>query len=346
MRMCQIRHLLLVIALCPMAWSQCSAEAPISLANQVFAARDTLCPVDETSGDARRCLEGLVWPETDFKIRCGKSVKMRGDLLIRFPSPIASGDKTNDLVAMEWYIARNDSFKPVIAPAVVIVHESSSEMVIGRLFARGLRQLGLHTFLIHLPYYGERYSGQELSAAALLISAPRQAVADVRRARDAVAVLPFIDSKHVALQGTSLGGFVSATAACLDQSYDGVFLMLAGGDLYDVIQNGKKNATKVRAELKKAGLEGEKLKAVLWTVEPKRIAHRLDPSRTWLYSGISDTVVPMENALALANPAKLDDKHHVRLNANHYSGVVYLPFVLDHIAERVIPSRFQSGPSD
>jgi hypothetical protein len=344
--MCPTRTLLLGMVLCLVRCSLGQGDAPASLVNQVFAARDTLAPVDETSEDARQCLEGLVWPYADFKIRCGKSVEKHGDLLIRFPSPIASGEKANDLVAMEWYIARDDLFKPVVAPAVVVVHESSNEMVVGRLFARGLRQLGIHAFLIHLPYYGERYSGQEPSSAAHLICRARQAVADVRRARDAVAALPFIDSKRVALQGTSLGGFISATAACLDQSFDGVFLMLAGGDLYGVIQNGKKNATKVRAELRETGLVGEKLKAVLWTVEPTRIAHRLDPSRTWLFSGVSDTVVPMKNALALAHSASLDDKHHVRLDANHYSGVIYLPFVLDHIAKQVVAFRPQVGQAE
>lgn len=344
--MCATRIRLWVTVLSLTVGAACHGTEPIKLASSVFAARDTLAPVNEASADARRCLAGLVWQAADFKVRCDERSGRHGDLLVRFPSPVASGDKTNDLVAMEWYVARDSSQKPVAAPAVVVVHETSSKMVFGRMFARGLRERGMHAFLIHLPYYGERYGGQQPSAIAHLISNPRQAIADVRRARDAVAVLPFVDAKHVALQGTSLGGFVSATAACLDHSYDSVFLMLAGGGLYDVLQNGKKNAIKVRAELKAIGLDGERLKAVLWTVEPKRVAHRLDPARTWLYSGISDTVVPMKNALALANLANLDDAHHIRLDANHYTGIVYLPSVLDHIAERVRKGRLQSAGSE
>ncbi|MDA1166512.1 MAG: acetylxylan esterase, partial [Planctomycetota bacterium] len=100
----------------------------------------------------------------------------------------------------------------------------------------------------------------------------RQAVADVRRARDAVAVLPMVDKSRISLQGTSLGGFVSATSGALDDGYDNVFLMLAGGELYDLIQNGKKDAAKVRERLEKAGLSGEKLRELTLTIEPTRVA--------------------------------------------------------------------------
>ena len=138
--------------------------------------------------------------------------------------------------------------------------------------------------------------------------------------------------KHTSPDGPSLGGFVSATAGSLDDGYDNVFLMLAGGELYDLIQNGKKDAAKVRERLEKAGLKGEELRKLTLVVEPTRIAHRLKPERTWLYSGIFDTVVPPKNALALANAASLTKTHHIQMTANHYTGIVYLPFVLSHIA--------------
>ena len=43
-------------------------------------------------------------------------------------------------------------------------------------------------------------------------------------------------------------------------------------------------------------------------------------------------VVPMKNALALASAAKLSKSHHIQMSANHYTGIVYLPFILTHIA--------------
>lgn len=57
----------------------------------------------------------------------------------------------------------------------------------------------------------------------------KQAVADVRRARDAAASLPLISGRVFGVQGTSLGGFVTSTAGGLDKGFDRVFILLAGG---------------------------------------------------------------------------------------------------------------------
>ena len=299
-----------------------------------FEATDSLAPSADASVDATQCLNGLCWPADKFSVQIESADEDRGDWLVRFPSPIVSGDARNDRVAMEWYQARDADQKLITAPAIVVVHESGSRMTVGRLFARGLQMQGIHAFMIQLPHYGERRTGRNRPDGGNLISMMKQAVADVRRARDAVAVMPFVDTSRISLQGTSLGGFVSATAGSLDDGYDNVFLMLAGGELYDLIQNGKKDAAKVRERLEKAGLKGEELRQLTLIVEPTRVAHRLNPDRTWLYSGVFDTVVPTKNATALATSAKLSKNHHIQMMANHYTGIVYLPFVLSHIAEQ------------
>ncbi len=260
--------------------------------------------------------------------------------MIRFPSPVETDNASNDLVAIEWHAARDDSGELIDAPAVVVVHESGRAMTVGRLFARGFQQRGLHAFLLHLPHYGARRGEGQARETDNVIVSIRQAVADVRRARDAVAVLPKVDSKNISLQGTSLGGFVSATTAGLDHGYQAVFLMLAGGDLYDMLQHGQRDAAKVRERLEEAGLTGEKLKSLIYHIEPNRLAHRYDIERTWLYSGTKDTVVPLRNAQSLAKAAGLTKTHHIHMNADHYSGIVYLPFVLNHMARKIgeVPS--------
>jgi dienelactone hydrolase len=310
-----------------------AADLPVSV-GATFEARDTLAPAVDQSEDARQCVENLRWKPDAFSVEIEAAAEDRGDWLVRFPSPIESGDARNDRVAVEWYQARDAYRNLVTAPAVVVVHESGSGMTVGRIFAKGLQLQGLHAFMIQLPFYGERRTGNNRPDGGNLVSLMKQAVADVRRARDAVAVLPLVDNSRISLQGTSLGGFVSATAGALDNGYENVFLMLAGGELYDLIQNGKKDAAKVRERLEKAGLVGEELRQLTLTVEPTRVAHRLRPDRTWLYSGTLDTVVPMKNALALASAAKLTKAHHIHMTANHYTGIVYLPFVLAHIGKR------------
>jgi dienelactone hydrolase len=231
---------------------------------------------------------------------------------------------------------------PKRPPAVVVIHESGSNMAVGRIIARGLRAHGVHAFLLQLPGYGERRGEKKRDDAreeAELLTRMRQGIADARRARDAVAALPLIDASHIAVQGTSLGGFVAANAAALDGSsscgYNSVFITLAGGQLYDLIEHGEQDAAKIRRKLADAGITGDKLREITSHVEPTRIAHRLNPERTWLYSGTRDKVVPLKNARALATSAKLNDDHHVQMNADHYSGILYLPTILAHMRKQL-----------
>ncbi len=300
-----------------------------------FNASDSLNVLLDASADANDCLNGLKWKPQEFSVTVRAPQTKHGDRLVQFSSAVPSGDDQNDIVSMEWSMVKDEGGTVQKAPAVVVVHESGSSMEVGRLFAGSLRHLGFHTFMIQMPYYGLRRSNSRQRHEVDQVTAMRQAVADVRRARDAVAVLPEVDSRTITLQGTSLGGFVSTTAASLDGKYDGVFLMLAGGDLYDIVQNGKKDAAKARERLARQGLTGEKLKAVTMSVEPTRVAHRLNPSRVWLYSGMFDTVVPPKNADLLAATVGLEKSHHVKMPANHYSGVVFLPMVFTHIQQEI-----------
>ena len=318
----------------------CGEEIAVAGLNGIvgksFQAADSINVGAEDSKDARDCLNGLTWKPSQFVTTCHlAAVAGCGDALVRFPSPIISGDNRNDSVSMEWYVVRDDQQQPIRARAVVVVHESGSGMTVGRMFARGLHHRGFHTFLVHLPYYGQRREGKRPDDK-LFFTLIRQAIADVRRARDAVASLPLVDESHIALQGTSLGGFVSATSAALDDGYDSVFLTLAGGELFEMIQNGQKDAAKVRERLSRAGLSGEKLRSIVYHIEPTRIAHRLNTDRTWLYSGTFDTVVPMKNASALATAAHLESSHHIKLLANHYTGIIFLPLILDHMRDQIV----------
>lgn len=301
--------------------------------------RDTLQGADDDSADAQECLQGLSWPVQSFEACCEAGGSGRGDVTIRFPSPFQTspeppgGVNRNNMVTLEGYIARDATGEPLRAPAVVVVHESGSGMTVGRLIARSLPAHRVHAFLIHLPYYGDRRGERQRPDAANIVAVVRQAAADVRRARDAVVALPCVDPSHVALQGTSLGGIVAAIAGSLDTGYDSVHLLLAGGDLFDVIENGREDAARFREELSRIGLKGEGLRAALHAIEPTRIAHRLQPSRTWLYSADYDTVIPPRNGRLLAEAAGLGESHHIRLAADHYSGIIYLPFVLKRIAQ-------------
>ena len=158
----------------------------------------------------------------------------------------------------------------------------------------------------------------------------------VRRARDAVAVMPHVIRTNIALQGTSLGGFVASTTAGLDHGYQSVHIMVAGGDLYNLVQNGQREAGKLREMLAAAGYSGEKMRDLFAQVEPLRLAHRLDAKTTWMYSASRDQVVPPIHAFKLAEAAKLPDENRIQLWADHYTGIVYMPMVVESMSKNIL----------
>ncbi|MCH5372525.1 MAG: prolyl oligopeptidase family serine peptidase, partial [Planctomycetes bacterium] len=300
-----------------------------------YEAADSLAPELDADRDAQSCVEALSWKPGRFAVTCEGLREPNHRVIVRFPSPVPSGDAVNDQVTMEWYRPFLQEGHLAKIPAVLVVHESGRAMPVGRLFARALQAEGLHAFLIHLPYYGLRRGEVDRPEPRNLVASIRQAVADVRRARDAIAALPEVDADRIAVQGTSLGGFVVAISASLDDAYQGVFIMLAGGNLFELVTNGQQDAANFRRELEQAGYSGDALRKLLWQIEPTRIAHRMDPRHTWLYTAEQDRVVPMENALALARAARLEESHHVRIDADHYTGILHFATIVRQVAERV-----------
>ena len=310
------------------------ASSAVPAPGATFNGTDSLACDTDNTGDAQECLTGLRWKPSDFVVRCEAAAPERGDLLIRFNSPISTENAINDNVSMEWYVARDKMGQPISARAVVIVHESGRGMTVGRIFAKGLNAQGLHTFLIHLPGYGNRRT-DAADKVEHILTGMKQGIADVRRAKDAVVSLPLVQNDVVGVQGTSLGGFVTSTVAGLDDGYDRVFVLLAGGNLADVVMSGNKDAAKVREKLEAAGVTGDQIREFSKPIEPLRLAHRIDADNMWLYSGKYDDVVPPASSFALAAAAKLGEGHHVELLADHYSGVVYLPLVIQEIRKKM-----------
>lgn len=332
-----LKHVLLAIVLIelasvsmPQAWGD---ERPTT--TQHYDARDTLAPQADDSDDAKACLEHLTWKPGDFKVTFEPATDTEMDGYIRFPSPKPNGVAQNDLVAVEWYAAKDEQGRIIDAPAVVVVHESGSGMDVGRLFAKAFHARNLHAFMIQLPFYGLRRPAGFKPDGRHVQSTMLQGIADVRRARDAVAVIPHVIRTNIALQGTSLGGFVASTTAGLDRGFQSVHIMVAGGDLHHLVVNGQREAGKLRDMLAEAGYTGDKLKDLFYQVEPLRLAHRLDPATTWMYTATRDQVVPPIHAFKLAQAAKLADDHHIQLLADHYTGIVYLPIVVDSMSKKI-----------
>ncbi len=307
-----------------------------------FPARDSLHIEPDLSDDANACLAEFRWEPAAFVVSVdadpdneSPGFKAAPYLEVSFPSPRTTGIAAIDRVVCEWYPARDkETHEILVRPAVVVVHESGSGMHVGRLVAMELGRRGMHAFLVQLPGYGARRSAEFQQDD--LVGVFAQGICDVRRARDAVAALPQVDAQHIGLQGTSLGGFVATLSASLDGCFDSVFLLLCGGDLHGVLTSGAKDSQKALERLIASGVAADQVAAALHRVEPLRIAHRLEPERTWLFSATLDDVVLPKFSKRLAEIAQLSGKHHQQMFANHYSGVVFLPGVLEQIRQTVL----------
>ncbi|MEE2991378.1 MAG: dienelactone hydrolase family protein, partial [Planctomycetota bacterium] len=237
-----------------------SLATPLAAVEGEYRGRDTLRIKNDSSADANECLQGFHWQRSRFTVRVSPSSDSRYRWLVNFPSPLPSGNETNDLVSVEWHAVWDKQGNVVRAPAVVVVHESGNSMDVGRLFARSMQAAGFHGFLVQLPYYGNRRGQGQPESGDQLVKTLQQGSADVRRARDAVAAIPQVDDRYIAVQGTSLGGFVVACSASLDNRFDDCFIMLAGGQLYEMISSGQKDTASAREKLAEAGYQGEKLR--------------------------------------------------------------------------------------
>ena len=320
-----------VLAFCP----ACTAVADDQQSAQHYRAEDSLAVGDEPSEDAKDCLANLAWKPAKFDVTLQMNRDPLSPAIVRFLSPYATGNTTNDLVAMEWFVAKDENDRIVDAPAVIVVHESGEKMEVGRIIAKSLYAQGLHAFLMHLPTYGLRRPENFVPQLEFVGTVMKQGIADARRARDAVAAIPHVDQRSISIQGTSLGGFVTATAAGFDRGFSTVHIMVAGGNLYEVIASGVREAGEMREMLAKGGYTGEKLRQLVAPIEPLRLAHRYDRKNTWLYTASRDQVIPPARAKELRLAAGLDESHEMMMYADHYSGIIYVPIVAREIAKRI-----------
>ncbi len=308
-----------------------NAKIPIG---ETFQASDSFRELRDDRPDAQECLNGLQWEPEAFTVTCQPSDRGLVDAYVRFASARPTGHVQNDSVYLEWYAVNSPDGTLRDAPAILVVHESGRGMTVGRMISRGLRDRGIHAFMVQLPFYGNRRPADVTAADQKFQVVMEQGIADVRRARDAIAVMPGVRPDMICLQGTSLGGFVSATTAGLDCAFQGVFILLAGGDLPKLIATGERETAQLKAMLAKQGFAGEQMQELLNRFEPNRLAHRISADRLWLFSALYDTTVPPVHADSFAKAASLAPDHHIRMPANHYSGVIFLPMVLDQIAEQ------------
>ena len=178
-------------------------------------------------------------------------------------------------------------------------------MPVGKLFARSFQAAGMHSFLIHLPYYGKRNADGHDPKPDQLFTLIRQAIADARRARDAIAVLPHVDARHMPCKEPAWAASSWPPQPAWTAPSSPCSSCWPAATCTTCSSAASARWPRLAASWQQAGITDAQLKQLLWQIEPTRVAHRLDPQRTWLFSAEQDQVVPIANADALAKAAHL-----------------------------------------
>ncbi len=317
----------------------CGSADAAGVVEAKFQATDTPRARADDNPKMQAVLDATAWEAGGFEVRCTSTPGLAYDALVRFDSPLPTGKRWVDEVVLVWYAARGEDGKAIEAPAVLMVHTLQPQMLIAHRLAGDFAKRGLHTFILQLPGYGFREEGPGHFPGVTALIHGRQAVADCLRSRDAITALPNIKPGPIALQGTSLGGFVAATAGGIDPAFDPVVLLVSGGDCYGALVNGQLDARFLRQSLDRQGYRGGALRKLLEPVEPLRVAHRLNPQRTWLFSARYDVTIPRASSDALAQAIGLDESHRIWLGTNHYTTLFLLPVVAQQMADIILDER-------
>lgn len=240
---------------------------------------------------------------------------------VRFPSPVVTPDVENNTVHAEYFRPT----RPGKRPSVVVLHILGADFALSRYMAARLADRGVTALFVKLPYYGERRpTGRERFLSADMersISAMRQGVLDVRRAAAWLADQPEVDAARVGVTGISLGGIISSLAAAIDPAINRAALLLAGGELHEVLW-AMPEAAKYRKLWVDSGRTKDDLKALTTPFDPITYAHRLKGKRIIMMAGNVDEVIPPSSARALWRAA--GEPPITWFDCGHYSAAGYL----------------------
>lgn len=243
---------------------------------------------------------------------------------LRFPSPVRSPDPANNIVHADYF--RPDV--PGRRPAVVVLHILGADFALSRYLAARLADRGVAALFVQLPYYGDRrpagtdrrFLSADIDRSMLAI---RQGVCDVRRAVAWLAGRDEVDPDRLGVTGISLGGIVSSLAASVDPVIGRAALLLAGGQLDDILWDlPEREAALYKRAWLEAGRTKADLSALTTPFDPLTHAHRLVGKDIFMVAGTTDEVIPPASATALWERA---GRPRIRwYDCGHYSAAGFL----------------------
>lgn len=244
------------------------------------------------------------------------------------------------LVQFEYWQAREPSAPR--APAIVITPILGGGRSLATYQCRSFVEAGMHAVLVErgTRVLKRSWPIDEVERQFRRAVAARRAVVDWLEGRAEV------DPARLGAFGISMGGEVTSVLLAVEPRLHSGIVALAGGDVPGVIRHSDENRLVEWREAKAAelGISEDEVEArlrVALVSDPELVAVHVDPRRVLFISTRWDEVVLPEYQeklwQAMGRPARYD------LAAGHYTGIIYLPWVMAEAIEW-LEGRFALAP--
>lgn len=213
------------------------------------------------------------------------------------------------------------------APAIVITPILGGGRSISRSQCRTLVAAGYHVALVDR---GGRVMAEHwpIETVDLFL---RRAVVGRRAVVDWLQQRPEVDPGRLGAMGISMGGIITTLLFAAEPRLESAVIALAGADVPRIVATSSEGRLVRWREARAAELGSEEqVEAALraaFPSDPGTLARTIDPRRVFLVTARLDTVVPTAAQEQLwedlGRPLRYD------LPTGHYTGILYLPWVLD-----------------
>jgi dienelactone hydrolase len=299
------------------------AAAVLSFAEIAATATTAFEPTDaERLVPERFRLRAHAFDSTAIELRTVGAVR---SYAVTFPSPIRSGVERNDTVHATYFQPAGEGPHA----GCVLLHILGGDFTLMHTVADLLARRGVATLVIKMPFYGERRDSDSRRRMISFnpdhtVANVSQAVHDVRRSIAWLADRPEVDDDRLGVAGISLGGFVASTAGAVEPRCSRVAVVLAGGDVANMIWNhADPEAQAFRRQWEAIGGTCDSLARRLADVEPVTHAARLRDRPVLMIAATRDEIVPRASTVALFEAAGRKPEL-VWLEAGHITAAFYL----------------------
>ncbi|MGQ9762590.1 MAG: alpha/beta hydrolase [Thermogutta sp.] len=272
---------------------------------------------------------------------------------LQYPSPVVSDLPQNNVIPVEYYLPKPAGGVGGKRPAVICLHILDGSLELVQMLASVLASRGVPAVVFPLPYYGPRGTADGpyriLANPQRFVSVLEQAFLEVRRAVDFLASRPEVNPQQIGVAGISLGGIIAASAAEREARVHKAGLILAGGNLRQIVETARE-AAPLREFIAK--LDGEQ-QAMIWTtldqVDPlaqaQLLKDRAQQGQVLMINAAEDEVIPRICTEQLAEALGISDRVVWLPDLGHYTAIASLPGILERVTlffASDLPSELQS----